>query len=86
MKKKYKIFKFCQGCIGKWHRVKGNANQVKKKLKELNLPLLAEIPDDEVITEFELKGKPIIDVPNKSKSLLKIKDLAENLFSTIIIE
>ena len=68
------------------NRVKGNANQVKKKLKELNLPLLAEIPDDEVITEFELKGKPIIDVPNKSKSLLEIKNLAENLFSTIIID
>jgi len=26
MKKKYKIFKFCQGCIGKWQRVKGNTN------------------------------------------------------------
>ena len=68
------------------NRVKGNANQIKKKLKELKLPLLAEIPEDNVITQFELKGKPIIDVPDKSKSLLEVKKLTENLFSTIIIE
>ena len=58
----------------------------EKKLKELKLPLLAEIPEDNVITEFELKGKPIIDVPGKSKSLLEVKKLTENLFSTILIE
>jgi len=68
------------------NRVKGNTNQIKKKLKELKLPLLAEIPEDNVITEFELRGKPIVDVPNKSKSLIEVKKLAENLFSTIIIE
>ena len=68
------------------NRVKGNVSQVKKKLKELKLPLLAEIPEDNVITEFELKGKPIIDVPDKSKSLLEVKKLTENLFSTILIE
>ena len=68
------------------NRVKGNANQIKKKLKELKLPLLAEIPEDNVITEFELKGKPIIDVPDKSKSLSEVKKLTENLFSTIIID
>ncbi len=67
------------------NRVKGNANQIKKKLKELKLPLLAEIPEDNVITEFELKGKPIIGVPEKSKSLVEVNNLVEILFSEIKI-
>ncbi|MBA7647163.1 Light-independent protochlorophyllide reductase iron-sulfur ATP-binding protein [subsurface metagenome] len=68
------------------NRVKGNTSQIKKKIDDLKLPLLAEIPEDNVITEFELKGKPIIDISDKSKSLQEIGKLVENLFSAITIK
>ncbi|UCC18729.1 MAG: AAA family ATPase [Promethearchaeota archaeon] len=63
------------------NRVKGNTDIIKKKIKNLNLPLLAEIPEDNVITEFELKGKPIIDIPEKSESYLMIKKLTEKILN-----
>lgn len=68
------------------NRVKGNTSQIKKKIDDLKLPLLAEIPEDNVITEFELKGKPIIDVSDKSKSLLEVNKLVEKLFSAILLK
>jgi CO dehydrogenase maturation factor len=63
------------------NRVKGNTNQIKKKLKDLNLPLLGEIPDDANISEFELKGKPIIDLPENSKSYIVINKLVQSILN-----
>ena len=63
------------------NRVKGNIDFILKKLKNLNLPLLMEIPEDQVITEFELEGKPIIDIPKNSESYLKIKKLAGEILN-----
>ncbi len=59
------------------NRVKGNVDYVLKKLEELNLPLLARIPEDDNIVEFDSKGKPIIDIPEDSLSLSSINRLVE---------
>ncbi len=64
------------------NRVKGNTNHIKQKLKDLNLKLLGEIPEDNVITEFELKGKPIIDIPEKSKSFIALNKLVEKILDS----
>ncbi len=61
------------------NRVKGNTSQIKKKLKDLNINLLGEIPEDNVITEFELKGKPIIEIPEKSKSFIVLNKLVDDI-------
>ncbi|MFX1378234.1 MAG: AAA family ATPase [Promethearchaeota archaeon] len=61
------------------NRVKGNIHQIKQKLKDLNLPLLGEIPEDNEISEIELKGKPIIDIPEKSKSFIALNKLVDNI-------
>jgi len=63
------------------NRVKGNIDHIVKKLEDLNLPLLARIPEDENILEFDLKGKPMIDLPNNSQSLLSINKLVEKILS-----
>jgi len=68
------------------NRVKGNTDYIIKKLKKLNLPLLMEIPEDDTITEFELEGKPLIDIPESSKSYLKIKKLAERILNPKFFE
>ncbi len=61
------------------NRVKGNINQIIKKVKDLNLPLIGEIPEDNLITKFELKGKPIIDIPENSKSYVAINKIIESV-------
>ena len=59
------------------NKIKGNVDIILKKLKELNLPLLAKIPEDENIVEFDSKGLPLMDIPEKSSSLLSIQELVE---------
>lgn len=63
------------------NRVKGNTDYIKKKLKNLNLPLLIEIPEDAVITKLELEGKPIIDIAKNSQSYSMIDKLAEKILN-----
>jgi len=59
------------------NRVKGDINYIIEKLEDLNLPLLAKIPEDNIITEYELKGKPIIDIPENSRSFLAVNKIVE---------
>ena len=64
------------------NKAKGNFEYILDKLEELDLPLLAEIPEDPNILEFDMKGIPIIDLPNNSKSLLSINKLAEKILNS----
>jgi len=64
------------------NKVKGNIDYIVDKLKELDLPLLARIPEDPNILDFDIKGRPIIDLPNNSKSLLSMKKLAEKILNS----
>ncbi|MFX0025555.1 MAG: AAA family ATPase [Candidatus Hermodarchaeota archaeon] len=64
------------------NKAKGNINIITKKLKELELPLIGSIPEDNVIIEFDLEGKPLIDVPEDSISYMSLKDAIEPLFSS----
>ncbi|GAH46134.1 unnamed protein product [marine sediment metagenome] len=56
------------------NRVKGDITKITDKLKAYRLPVITSIPEDEVLTEFDLEGKPIIDIPDKSTSYQVIKD------------
>jgi CO dehydrogenase maturation factor len=68
------------------NRVRGNTNSIKNKLKDLDLPLWLEIPEDNAITDFELKGKPIISINEKSKSMTAINKLVKLIFEKIGIK
>jgi CO dehydrogenase maturation factor len=63
------------------NKVKGNIDTILKKLKELNLPLLAKIPEDDSIVEFDSNGLPLMDIPEKSPSLLSIHKLVEAILT-----
>ncbi len=63
------------------NRVKGNIDFIRKKLKDLNLPVLGEIPEDNNITKFEVKGKSIIDISENSKSYLALNNITETILN-----
>ncbi len=63
------------------NRVKGNIDYILKKLKDLELPLLGEIPEDNNITKFEVMGKSIIDISENSKSYLALKKIAKTILN-----
>ncbi|MHA2185500.1 MAG: AAA family ATPase, partial [Promethearchaeota archaeon] len=59
------------------NKVKGDISHITNRLEELGLPLLAKIPEDPIILEFDMKGTPIIDIPQNSPSLLAINKLVD---------
>ena len=61
------------------NKVKGNIDYIVNKLEELDLPLLARIPEDPNVIEFDIKGNPIIDIPTNSTSLLSMNKLMEKI-------
>ncbi len=54
------------------NRVKGDINIILDKLREYDLSLFALIPEDVLITKFDLEGKSLINIPEDSVSLQKI--------------
>jgi CO dehydrogenase maturation factor len=61
------------------NRVKGDITNILDMLREYDLPLLALIPEDEILTKFDLEGKAIIDVPEDTKSFQKITNNIEKI-------
>jgi len=57
------------------NKVRGNIDILLKRINKLNLPLLGEIPEDETILDFDLKGKPLINIPTNSNSLSPIQKI-----------
>ena len=57
------------------NKAKGNIDTVLTKLNDLDLPILGQIPEDNVIMEFDLKGIPLIEIPENNPSFLAIKEI-----------
>jgi CO dehydrogenase maturation factor len=60
--------------IGKSYVVINQAREappepVMEKLKEANLELIGTVPADDLIYDFDFKGRPTIDLPEDSKSV-----------------
>lgn len=80
--KKYTNYKNLGVLINK---AKGNIDIITKKLKELELPLIGSIPEDNIIMEFDLEGRPLIDIPEDSVSFISLKNAIEQYLSSIMI-
>jgi CO dehydrogenase maturation factor len=63
------------------NRVKGEITNIFNKLEEYKLPILASIPEDELLTKFDLEGTPIIKIPESSISYQKIKESVEYILT-----
>ncbi|MFX0049373.1 MAG: AAA family ATPase [Candidatus Hermodarchaeota archaeon] len=61
------------------NRVKDNITIILNKLKGYDLPLLALIPEDELITKFDLEGKALISIPRDAISFKKVSEYLEKL-------
>ena len=57
------------------NRVRGKIDPILNKLNEKKLPILGQIPEDDKIINFELEGKPLIDLQEDSISYLAIKEI-----------
>lgn len=63
------------------NKVKGNIDIILEKLEELKLPIIGQIPDDQNITNYDLEGKPMIDLSDDSPSLVEMENIVKKIFN-----
>ncbi|TXT64865.1 MAG: hypothetical protein BAJALOKI1v1_510005 [Promethearchaeota archaeon] len=61
------------------NKVRGNIDKLLIHMKELDLPLLGKVPEDRLIMEFDLQGKPLIHLTDDSKALRSIRNIIQKL-------
>lgn len=57
----------------------GQKEQLKTAAEQAGLKIIRFFPEDDCITQFDLAGKPIYDLEDRSPSLAAMKDIAKNL-------
>ncbi|MHA1727394.1 MAG: nucleotide-binding protein [Promethearchaeota archaeon] len=64
------------------NKAKNNIGVIKKRLQKLDLPLLGEVHEDNIITEFDLEGKPLFDIPEDAQSLLEVEEILKKILDS----
>ncbi len=61
------------------NRLKGDSESVKEAAKQIGLEVFGYIPEDENITNYDLTGKPIIDLPETSPSVIAVQGILKKI-------
>lgn len=62
------------------NRVKGELSpEIKRAIKESGLEVLALIPEEPDMSDLEMKGRPVTDLPQESPLQSKVKEIVESL-------
>jgi len=61
------------------NRVKDDISIILNKLKGYDLPLLALVPEDELITKFDSEGRALISIPKEAVSFKKLTEYLDKL-------
>ena len=62
------------------NRVKGELSpEIKRAIEESGLEVLALIPEEPDMSDLEMKGKPVTDLPQESPLRSKVKEIVERL-------
>jgi len=61
------------------NRLKESNQVVNERAQKLGLEMFGSIPEDENITEYELAGKPIIDLPDTSPSVEAVRGILKEI-------
>ncbi len=62
------------------NRVKGELSpEIKRAIEESGLEVLALIPEEPDMSDLEMKGRPVTDLPQESPLQSKVKEIVESL-------
>ena len=61
------------------NKMRTDRQQIEEKAREMGLEIFGSIPEDEDIMRYDLTGKPVIDLPDTSPSVIAIGEILENL-------
>lgn len=61
------------------NKVKGDISPILEKLKEADLPLIGNIPEDPTVIKSDMEGKPLIDIDENNSAYLAVKDIIDDV-------
>ena len=61
------------------NKIKKGTEQIEEKTKEIGLKIFGFIPEDENIIKYDLIGKPTIQLPDTSPSIIAVREILKNL-------
>ncbi|MBD3254562.1 MAG: AAA family ATPase [Candidatus Lokiarchaeota archaeon] len=61
------------------NKAKGNIDTLINKVRDLGLDIFGIIPEDHIISDYDLKGKPVINVEDFAQSVKAIEKIAKNI-------
>jgi CO dehydrogenase maturation factor len=61
------------------NKVRGNIDSFLESIEKTDIPLIGKVPDDEIILDFDMEGKPLIHIPDESNVLISIKKIVEKI-------
>lgn len=56
-----------------------NKETLREEASKVDIPVIAEIPEDANVSKYDLSGKPLIELPGDSLACVAVKELAGNL-------
>jgi CO dehydrogenase maturation factor len=65
------------------NRFNGEDALIVKHAREWGLEILGRIPDDRNITEYDVVGRPLTDLPEDSPSVMAVKEICERILEQI---
>jgi CO dehydrogenase maturation factor len=68
----------CQKMGLVFNRVSGNEDLLNQYAREIGVEVFGCIPHDENITQYDLVGKPLLELPDTSSGLSAVRDIVEN--------
>jgi len=61
------------------NRFKGDDKLIRENAAKWGLQILGHVPDDENITQYDSTGKPIIDLPDDSPSVIAVQGILQKM-------
>ena len=61
------------------NRIRRETEQIKARAQQMGLDVLGFMPEDSNIAEYDLIGKPIIDLPDTSPSVMAVRRIVKSL-------
>ncbi len=61
------------------NRVRGDVEEIIKDAQEIGLEIIGIIPEDEYVREYDLYGKPLIELPKDSEALISVRKITEKI-------
>ncbi len=57
----------------------GDLEKLNKKIKDHKFEVITSVPADEMVSEYDLEGKPVFSLPADSKALSSLFDILDSL-------